>query len=147
MALFTDFGPVEVHRIYDTKDNNTVMNIIRFLKTWTLPVSMMAGGASYFIYVNMPFFAPTRPYANAVVGVVQPVLIFSMLFLTFCKISFKEMKLKRWHLWHALIQATLFTVLAGVLIVLPMLHSRVIVESAMLCLLCPTATAAAVVTS
>lgn len=127
--------------------NSITMNIIKFLKTWTLPVAMMAGAIGYFVYVNLPFLAPTRPYANAVVGVVQPVLIFAMLFLTFCKVSFEDMKLKRWHLWHALIQMSLFALAAGVLIVFPTLHSRVLVESAMLCLLCPTATAAAVVTS
>lgn len=123
------------------------MSIITFLKTWTLPVSMIAGAASYFIYVNLPFLAPTRPYANTVVAVIQPVLIFSMLFLTFCKISFKELKLKRWHLWHAMIQIMLFATMAGILIIFPVVHSRVLIESAMLCLLCPTATAAAVVTS
>lgn len=123
------------------------MGIIKFLKTWTLPVSMIVGAASYFIYVNLPFLAPTRPYANAVVGVVQPVLIFFMLFITFCKISFEELRLKRWHLWHALIQTVLFAATAGILIIFPLQHSRVLVESAMLCLLCPTATAAAVVTS
>lgn len=123
------------------------MNIITFLKAWTLPVSMIVGAASYFIYVNLPFLAPTRPYANTVVAMIQPVLIFSMLFLTFCKISFKELKLKRWHLWHAMIQIMLFATMAGILIIFPVVHSRVLIESAMLCLLCPTATAAAVVTS
>lgn len=121
--------------------------VIRFVKNWTLPLSMIAGVVGYFAYVSLPFFAPTRPYANSVVGVVQPVLIFSMLFLTFCKISFDELRLRRWHLWHALIQTALFGLFSGVLIVLPDLHSRVLVESAMLCLLCPTATAAAVVTA
>lgn len=123
------------------------MDIIRFVKNWTLPLAMIAGAAGYFIYVNLPFLAPTRPYANTVVGIVQPVLIFMMLFLTFCKISFDELKLHRWHLWHALIQTVLFGVLSCILIVLPDLNCRVLIEGAMLCLVCPTATAAAVVTA
>ncbi|MFA4045591.1 transporter [Prevotella sp. PCHR] len=123
------------------------MNIIRFIKNWTLPLAMIAGVVSYFAYVRLPFFAPTRPYANAVVGVVQPLLIFSMLFLTFCKISFDELHLRRWHLWHILIQTGLFAILSCILMIFPYLHCRVLIESAMLCLLCPTATAAAVVTA
>ncbi len=108
---------------------------------------MITGVLAYFIYVNVPFFAPTRPYANDIVGVVQPVLIFSMLFLTFCKISPGQLRLRRWYLWHVLIQIILFAAFAGVLILFPATPSRVLVESAMLCLICPTATAAAVVTA
>lgn len=123
------------------------MDVIRFIKNWTLPLAMITGAVSYFAYVNIPFLAPTRPYANAVVGVVQPLLIFAMLFLTFCKISFDELHLRRWHLWHVLIQTGLFAMLSCVLMVCPQLNSRVLIESAMLCLICPTATAAAVVTA
>ncbi len=108
---------------------------------------MITGAIAYFIYVNVPLFAPTRPYANDIVGLVQPVLIFSMLFLTFCKIAPGELRLRRWHLWNMLIQASLFAAFSGILILFPDTSSRLLVESAMLCLICPTATAAAVVTA
>lgn len=127
--------------------NEKTANLMRFIKNWTLPISMITGVLAYFIYVNVPFFAPTRPYANDVVGVIQPVLIFSMLFLTFCKISPRELRLRRWYLWHTLIQVSLFAAFSGILILFPDTSSRVLVESAMLCLICPTATAAAVVTA
>ncbi len=127
--------------------NRQTASLIKFIKNWTLPISMITGGLAYFIYVNVPFFAPTRPYANNVVGVVQPVLIFSMLFLTFCKISPGELRLRRWYMWNILIQVLLFAAFSGILILYPDTPSRVLVESAMLCLICPTATAAAVVTS
>jgi len=127
--------------------NKQTTNLIKFIKNWTLPISMITGVVAYFIYVNVPLFAPTRPYANDVVGVVQPVLIFSMLFLTFCKIAPGELRLRRWYLWHILTQVLLFAAFAGVLIMYPDTPSRVLVESAMLCLICPTATAAAVVTA
>jgi len=127
--------------------NKKTANLITFIKNWTLPISMIGGILAYFIYVNVPLFAPTRPYANDVVGIVQPLLIFSMLFLTFCKISPGQLRLRRWYLWNVLIQVLLFGVLSGVLILFPDTSSRVLVESAMLCLICPTATAAAVVTA
>ncbi len=121
--------------------------VIRFVKNWTLPISMITGVLAYFIYVNVPFFAPTRPYANGIVGIVQPVLIFSMLFLTFCKIAPGQLRFRPWYLWNMLIQLLLFVAFAVVLILFPETPSRVLVESAMLCLICPTATAAAVVTA
>lgn len=121
--------------------------ILRFLKNWTLPVSMISGASGYFIYVNVPLFDATRPYANTIVGVIQPLLLFSMLFLTFCKIAPGELRLRRWHLWHTLIQTGLFSIFAVLLILFPDTPARVLLESAMLCLLCPTATAAAVVTA
>lgn len=123
------------------------MNILKFVKDWTLPLSMMAGAGSYFAYVSIPALQPTHAFANAAVAIVQPVFIFAMLFLTFCKVAPRELRLRRWYLWLALLQTALFALLSGLLILFPDLHARVLVESAMLCLVCPTATAAAVVTA
>lgn len=123
------------------------MNIIRFVKNWTLPLAMLTGAGSYFAYVSIPALQSTHAFANAAVATVQPVLIFAMLFLTFCKVAPGELRLRRWHLWLALLQTALFALLSGILILCPGLPARVLVESAMLCLVCPTATAAAVVTS
>ena len=75
-----------------------------------------------------------------------------MLFLTFCNIEPRDLKPHRWHWWLLLIQGGLF-VLFGLIAVLllkyfPDGNQRwlVLLESAMLCVICPTATAAAVVT-
>jgi BASS family bile acid:Na+ symporter len=75
-----------------------------------------------------------------------------MLFLTFCRIEPKDLKPHRWHWWLLLIQGGLFVLLGSAAWILQHLipegsHNAVIlIESAMLCLICPTATAAAVVT-
>ena len=53
----------------------------------------------------------------------------------------------RSHFWLLLIQITLFLILAAVLILFPASRHRIFIESALLCFICPTATAAAVVTS
>ncbi|MCM1291353.1 MAG: transporter [Prevotella sp.] len=120
--------------------------VISFLKNWTLPLSILAGIAAYFLYVNLPFLDYTHEFANRAVGVVQPLLIFSMLFLTFLSISPKELRLRKWHIWHMAIQLLLFTIFAISLTIIQNLEWRIVAECAMLCLLCPTATAAAVVT-
>ena len=75
-----------------------------------------------------------------------------MLFLTFCRIEPKDLKPHRWHWWLLLIQGGLFSLLGLVayLLISALSVDRgdwvVLIECAMLCLICPTATAAAVVT-
>lgn len=122
------------------------MKLIKFLKDWTLIVAIIAGIAGYFIYVNIHWLDSTHQFANEAVAVIQPMLIFAMLFLTFCKLDVRELRFTRWHLWLLLFQCGMFTAIGCVLIALPHSGFRVVLEGAMLCLICPTATAAAVVT-
>lgn len=122
------------------------MGIIEFAKKRTLPLAMVTGIAAYLIYDSIPALAPAGPYLDKAVGLIQPVLIFIMLFLSFCRISPRELRPRKWHLKALLFQCGIFAGLAAILAVLPHFEERVLVESAMLCIICPTATAAAVVT-
>ena len=129
------------------------MNIVKVIKDWMLPIAMVTGASSYIIYHLMP--EPVHhagPFLSGLVEVMQPLLIFSMLFLTFCRIEPKDLRPHRWHWWLLLIQGGLFLIL-GLAAWLLVNHGSdgshgkvVLIESAMLCLICPTATAAAVVT-
>lgn len=121
--------------------------MLKFLKTWALAVAIVCGASAYWLYAACPFFDPVRPFVPGVVAVVQPSLIFLMLFLTFCKVDARSLRLRRWHGWLLLSQCGLFALLSALLIICPQLPGRLLVEAAMLCLVCPTATAAAVVTS
>lgn len=123
------------------------------LRNWILPIAMVTGASMYLIYHALP--EPVHaagPFLEAAVNVIQPLLIFAMLFLTFCRIEPKELKPHRWHWWLLLIQGGLFALLGlGIVILSRLLPGGradwlVLMESAMLCLICPTATAAAVVT-
>jgi len=92
------------------------------------------------------------PFLEGAVSVIQPLLIFAMLFLTFCRIEPKDLKPHRWHWWLLLVQGGFFTALGlAAYVMLQHCPDRsgnvgVLIESAMLCFICPTATAAAVVT-
>lgn len=119
---------------------------LKILKDWSLILAIVAGVAAYFIYVNIPALANTRQLASDVVAVVQPLLIFSMLTITFCRVDLTDLRFRRWHVWHLLIQGGIFGLLGILLILLPDFDYRVEIEGAMLCLICPTATAAAVIT-
>lgn len=122
------------------------MNVIRFAKNWMLPIAIVAGIILYFIYAALPLSPETKILAKQTVGIVQPVLIFIMLFLTYCKVHVEELRPCRWQLWLVLIQGLGFVVPAVLLYAFPRIPAHVLVEGAMLCIICPTATAAAVVT-
>ncbi len=117
-----------------------------------LPIAMVTGASLYLIYHFLP--EPVHrigPFLDNLVSVLQPLLIFSMLFLTFCGIEPRDLKPHRWHWWLLLIQGGLFSLL-GLVVIWGLRNLpdgqdyAILVESAMLCLICPTATAAAVVT-
>jgi len=102
--------------------------MIKFIKNWTLPIAMFIGAIGYHIFYHLIFLLPY--------------LLFSMLLLTFCKVSFKELKFEPLHFWLLLIQ------LIGTVVVFVALYpfNKYLAESSMLCVIAPTATAAAVVT-
>ena len=123
------------------------MKIRRFLKDWSLPLSMIAGCSAYFFCQSLELSKNVEEAIVESVAYVQPTLIFCMLTLTFCRIRLQDMRLKGWQWWLLAFQA-------GIAALLCLLHqmvedetSRVFLQSTMLCFLCPTATAAAVVTA
>ena len=117
-----------------------------------LPIAMLTGASVYLIYHFLP--EPVHrigPFLDGMLSFVQPLLIFSMLFLTFCRIEPRDLKPHRWPWWLLLIQGGLFTLLGlGAAALLKWVPDTadwlVLIECAMLCLIAPTATAAAVVT-
>ena len=123
------------------------------VRDWMLPIAMLTGASIYLVYHALPApFHKVGPFLSDFVGILQPCLIFSMLFLTFCRIEPRDLKPHRWHGWLLLIQGGSFVLLGliafSILRWLPEGHHDwvILIESAMLCLICPTATAAAVVT-
>lgn len=120
--------------------------MIRFIRDWMLIFAILAGIAGYFVYVNIPWLDSTHEAMMGIVGFLQPALIFAMLFLTFCHIDLREIRPCKWLGWLLLIQSGCFIGIGCVLMALPGNGLRVVLEGAMICLICPTATAAAVVT-
>ena len=121
--------------------------LVRFLKDWTLPVAMLTGALVYFVFAKVSVLAPAKPFVNGVVGVLTPFLIFAQLLLTFCKMEARDLKPKAWHAWLLSIQTLTCLALAALLVYCPMDEVyREVFEGAMVCFVCPTATAAAVIT-
>lgn len=101
---------------------------------------------SYFVFVRLPLPASVHRLANSAVSVIQPALLFCMLFISFCKIDPAKIRPRRWHLWLALIQAGSFIVLSLISWLVENTETQIVIECAMICLICPTATAAVVIT-
>jgi len=123
------------------------MKIVSFVKTWMLPIAMAIGVALYFVYVNIPALDGTHAVVGRAISYVQPTLLFCMLFVSFCRMSVKDLKPRAWMLELLAIQVVSFVAMGLVIVWMPDVVGRVVIESAMVCMICPTATAAAVVTA
>lgn len=122
------------------------MRIIRFLKNWTLPVSMISGALAYLVCHTLPLDYEIKSDILSFTEFIQPVLLFFMLFVAFCKIKPTDLKPHRWHVWLLLTQCSIFALACSILWAFPDTGARLIVEGFMLVMICPTATACAVVT-
>lgn len=113
-----------------------------FIKDWTLPIAMMVGVLSYFAFKDLEALEPLLPAARWVSSHFPPWLIFFMLLFTFTKIHPKDLWPRKVHLWLLLVQVV------GSVGVYLLLHpfNEVVAQSAMICIICPTATAAAIIT-
>ena len=121
--------------------------MLTFIKNWTLPIAMLAGALGYFMFATIPFLEPAKPYVNQLVTVLTPSLIFAQLLLTFCKVNPHDLLPAHWHGWLLLLQLFFcFSMLALLLLGDLPLSYREVFEGAMVCFICPTATAAAVIT-
>lgn len=120
---------------------------IKFFKKWTLPIAMITGTLGYLAFHKIGFLSPVKPFVWDIVDVLTPALIFIQLFLTFCKVKIESLKLSPWHIILIVFQIVISLAVAAVLMFMPMNEVyREIFEGAMVCLICPTATAAAVIT-
>lgn len=107
---------------------------------------MISGALAYYICRQLPLSYEVKFDILTVIEILQPVLLFLMLFVAFCKIKPTDLKPHRWHLWLLLTQCLLFAAACAALWLYPSTGLRVIIEGFMLAIICPTATACAVVT-
>lgn len=93
-----------------------------------LPLAMLTGAVAYPLVSYISFLTPF--------------LIFTMLLLTFCKLSLRDLHIYPAHLWLLFIQ------LSGSLLVyfIVEMFNPIVAQGALICVLAPTATAAAVIT-
>lgn len=116
------------------------------VRDWMLPGALVLGISSYLIYHFTPSLKPIGPVCHAIAAFGQRWLIAVLLFFQFVKVSPHDLKPVRWHLWALLLQVAGFALCAAGVSLTGILNVRIPLECAMICLICPTASAAGVIT-
>ena len=130
--------------------------IIRFLKDWTLPVSIAVGTVGYLSFYYLPQLDELGTQLAPVFDVIFPLFVFLTLFVTFCKVDFHQMRPHRWHTGILIAQLLLVAVNIAVILwakqleasadsSLFTLHSSLLWEAVLTCIIGPAASASPVV--
>lgn len=102
--------------------------MMQTIKNWLLPIAMIVGALCSSWLIHIAFLMPW--------------LIFAMLLFTFCRISPHDVKFNALHFWLVLIQ-----LLGSVVLYVGLQYwNPIVAEGVFICVLAPTATAAAVIT-
>ena len=121
--------------------------VIRFLKDWTLPVSMSMGAAIYLLFAFTPQLDEAGVAMAPFFAAILPLFMFLVLFVTFCKVDFRKLRPVRWHWWVGVFQVLFIGVLMALILGFHLKgDSLVLMEALLMCIISPCATAAAVVT-
>ena len=130
--------------------------IIRFLKDWTLPVSIAVGTVGYLSFYYLPQLDELGTQLAPVFDVIFPLFVFLTLFVTFCKVDFHQMRPHRWHTGILIAQLLLVAVNIAVILwakqleasadsSLFTLYSSLLWEAVLTCIIGPAASASPVV--
>lgn len=132
------------------------MSVIRFLKDWTLPVSMGIGAVTYLVFNYVPQLDSAALFFAPVMEAILPLFMFLVLFVTFCKVDFHKMRPVWWHLWVSIFNLLFVGIIMAMILMLPKAaansslltpnSSLILLEALLMCIISPCATAAAVVT-
>ena len=123
------------------------MKIIKFLKDWTLPVSMGTGALLYLVFAYVPQLDEAAQFFDPVMEAILPMFMFLVLFVTFCKVDFHKMRPVWWHLWVSIFNLLFVGIVMALILGLNLKDEKlVLMEALLMCIIAPCATAAAVVT-
>jgi BASS family bile acid:Na+ symporter len=123
------------------------MDIIKFLKDWTLPVSMGIGAVAYLVFAFVPQLEGAALFFDPIMEAILPMFMFLVLFVTFCKVDFHKMRPVWWHLWVSVFNLLFVGIVMALILGLNLKDEKlVLMEALLMCIIAPCATAAAVVT-
>ena len=100
------------------------MEIIRFVKRWILPCAMVLGACVYLLFSRVRPLEPVGDAVGPLLLEAMPVLIFAMLYVTFCKIRLHDLRLAPWHIWLQVIRVAVAGLLVLTVVVVLSLASQ-----------------------
>jgi len=121
------------------------MNIIRFIKDWTLPIAMSLGAVIYLLFAFTTALDDASRFFAPIMQTILPLFMFLILFVTFCKVDFHKLRPVAWHFWIGVFQLLFIGILMAIILASTS-PSLIILEAILMCVISPCATAAAVVT-
>lgn len=108
---------------------------------------MGTGAAAYLVFAFTPGLEEAAAFFDPIFAAILPTFMFLVLFVTFCKVDFRKLRPVAWHFWTGLFQLIFIAALMGLMLGFSMAgDSLVLMEAILMCVICPCATAAAVVT-
>ena len=122
------------------------MQIIKFVKKWMLLCAMAFGACVYLLFAEVPLLQPAGLVVGPYFEEILPLLIFSILYVTFCKIRLHDLHFRAWFFWLQLVRIAMAGLLVIAIISASSHELKIILEGAFICVMCPTASAAAVIT-
>lgn len=147
MTLFSyDLQIYIILRIFAVLFPGKMQDIKKLIKDWMLPGALVLGISSYLVYHFTPALRPIGPVCHDIAAYGQRWLIGVLLFFQFVKVSPHDLKPVRWHMWALLLQVIGFTACAVGVALSHTPEIRIPLECAMICLICPTASASGVIT-
>jgi BASS family bile acid:Na+ symporter len=142
--------------------------LLRFVKDWTLPVAMGLGTVIYLVFAFVPELDGAALFFAPIMDGLLPVFMFLVLFVTFCKVDFHQMRPVWWHFWVLLFNLLFVATVMAVALAAPLSSpegdtivsafqtneapsgavggAKILLEALLMCIIAPCATAAAVVT-
>ena len=123
------------------------MALWRFFRRFALPCSLVLGAVGYLLFANVPFLEPIGDAVGPHLISLMPIVLFALLYVTFCKIEIKEMRPQKWHFILQIIRTSLAaSMVVAIYLFGASYNVKLVLEAAFICFICPTAAAVAVVT-
>lgn len=123
-----------------------MQNKIFNLRKYALLLSMLVGTLLYELFAYVPSLDGVGRLAEPYLVDWMPIGLFSILYVTFCKINVSEMRPRT---WHFVIQLTRASISAFMVLLIILFGSdadtKLILEGMFICFICPTASAVVVV--
>lgn len=109
--------------------------------------AMGLGALCYELFARVPLLEPCGDVLGPWMSEWLPIGLFAILYVTFCKIKLHELRPRTWHFVIQLVRTCISASVVGLILLLgdnP--DVKLILEGIFICFICPTASAAAVVT-
>lgn len=115
---------------------------------------MGIGAVAYLVFGLTPSLDGAATFFGPIFETILPLFMFLVLFVTFCKVDFRRLRPVGWHFWTGLFQLIFIVLIMATILIsdhhssalIPHSSFKILMEAILMCVICPCATAAAVVT-